>query len=165
MPLRLEEVFKISGVPSHTFVEPSEFPTLKVALRSPGRGLVVEGPSHIGKSTAIARGLEAIGTEAHVEQLSARKPADVEISSGRGRFLGMHSRTPIVWSGSVAPPRTCSATSPTGARPRSYSRGVVGNIAPAWVRTRPCGAYPRAYLGVRKHLISRSVRVKAGPSP
>lgn len=72
----LEEVFKISGVPTHTFVEPAEYSRLKVALRTAGRGLIVEGPSGIGKSTAVARALAELGRD-DVQQLSARHPGDV----------------------------------------------------------------------------------------
>jgi hypothetical protein len=74
---RLEDVFKISGVPTHTFVEPSEFPALKVSLRSPGRGVVVEGPSGIGKSTAVTSALRSLGIDRDVTPLSARRPGDV----------------------------------------------------------------------------------------
>jgi hypothetical protein len=75
--LRLEEVFKIGGVPTYTFVEPAEYARLKVALRTPGRGLIVEGPSGIGKSTAVTRALAELGSTAIVQQLSARNPGDV----------------------------------------------------------------------------------------
>lgn len=75
---RVEEVFKTSGIPTHTFVKPAAFSTLKVALRTPGRGVIVEGPSGIGKSTAIARALEEIGLDRNVTRLSAREPKDVE---------------------------------------------------------------------------------------
>lgn len=79
MPLlRVEDVFKISGVPTHTFVRPAEFNRLKVALRTRGRGLIVEGPSGIGKSTAITRALEELETTGEVVTLSARVPGDVE---------------------------------------------------------------------------------------
>ena len=67
----LEEVFKISGVPTHTFVEPHGFEAVKVSLRTRGRGLILEGPSGIGKSTAVARALEVIGQQS-VTKLSAR---------------------------------------------------------------------------------------------
>ena len=75
--LRLEEVFKIGGVPTYTFVEPAEYARLKVALRTPGRGLIVEGPSGIGKSTAVARALNELENAASAQQLSARNPGDV----------------------------------------------------------------------------------------
>ncbi|MCA1705369.1 MAG: ATP-binding protein, partial [Actinobacteria bacterium] len=74
----VEDVFKISGVPTHTFVEPHEFGHLKVALRSAGRGVVVEGPSGIGKTTAVARALEEIEFGGRVQPLSARKPEDID---------------------------------------------------------------------------------------
>lgn len=76
--LFLEEVFKISGTPTHTFVTPSNETALRVALRTPGRGVVVEGPSGIGKSTAINRTLEELGMRSDVLYLSARMPSDLE---------------------------------------------------------------------------------------
>jgi hypothetical protein len=74
--IRLEDVFKIGGVPTYTFVEPSEFTRLLVALRTKGRGLIVEGPSGIGKSTAVSRALVQLGL-GDAQQLSARNPNDV----------------------------------------------------------------------------------------
>ena len=75
--LTLEDVFKIGGVPTYTFVEPSEYARLRVALRTPGRGLIVEGPSGIGKSTAVTRALESLGVHNEVQALTARDPKDV----------------------------------------------------------------------------------------
>ena len=63
---RIEDVFKVTGVPTYTFVRPSEYNHLQVALRTPGRGVVVEGPSGIGKSTAVAKALEDIGLDPDV---------------------------------------------------------------------------------------------------
>jgi hypothetical protein len=74
----LEDVFKVSGVPTYTFVAPSAFERLSIALRTPGRGVVVEGPSGIGKTTAVSRALERIGFGDRAQILSARRPADVE---------------------------------------------------------------------------------------
>ncbi len=78
---RLEEVFKITGVPTVTFVPPSRFNAIKVALRTPGRGLVIEGPSGIGKSTSVTRALEQVDLDAKVTKLTSRVPADVEYIS------------------------------------------------------------------------------------
>jgi hypothetical protein len=74
----LEEVFKTGGVPTHTFVEPKEYPDLLLNLRTPGRGLVIEGPSGIGKTTAVETALQRLGMAGHVTKLSARKPKDIE---------------------------------------------------------------------------------------
>jgi hypothetical protein len=49
-----------------------------LSTRTPGRGLVLEGPSGIGKTTAITRALEELGKQADVTRLSARKLDDVE---------------------------------------------------------------------------------------
>ncbi|MER6168416.1 TIR domain-containing protein [Streptomyces violaceorubidus] len=75
----LETVFKIGGVPTVTFVRPSRWGTLLTNLRTPGRGLVVEGPSGIGKTTAVKRALAELGREEDAQYLSARRPSDVEL--------------------------------------------------------------------------------------
>lgn len=76
--LNLEDVFVLSGVPTYTFVKPQKFEEIKVSVRSPGRCLVIEGPSGIGKSTIIAKVIEELGLNDSVAQLSARSPADLE---------------------------------------------------------------------------------------
>lgn len=73
----LEEVFKQSGLPTYTFVEPVEFARLLVALRTPGRGVVIEGPSGVGKTTAVAKALGEIkSNHSEVLSLTARKGED-----------------------------------------------------------------------------------------
>jgi hypothetical protein len=73
----LEQVFKLSGVPTYTFVKPNEYTKLLVSLRTPGRGLVVEGPSGIGKTTSVTKALEELGIQAR--RLSGRNLYDQEI--------------------------------------------------------------------------------------
>lgn len=74
----LEEVYKDSGVPTYTFVKPVEYLKLVVSLRTQGKGLVVEGPSGIGKTSSITKGLEEMGNSAPVTKLTARKAKDIE---------------------------------------------------------------------------------------
>lgn len=81
MDPKIEDVFKTSGVPTHTFVPPSSYNRLKVALRTPGRGVIVEGPSGIGKSTAVYKVLEELDDDADVVSLSARVPREAKIIS------------------------------------------------------------------------------------
>lgn len=76
---QLHEVFTISGIPRFTFVKPKEYPRLLMALKTPGRGIVVEGPSGIGKTTAITKAIEEVAVATKVLKLSARVRADVEI--------------------------------------------------------------------------------------
>ncbi|SMG61829.1 TIR domain-containing protein [Cedecea sp. NFIX57] len=74
---RLDEVFKKSGVPSYTFVEPAEYMRVKSGLQVPGRGMIIEGPSGIGKTSCIKRALEELNLS--VLLLSARKSEDVDL--------------------------------------------------------------------------------------
>lgn len=69
-------------MPSYTFVEPMRYEEIKVAVRTPGRCIVVEGPSGIGKTTTIARILTELTASGAVKggitTLSARKAQDLE---------------------------------------------------------------------------------------
>ena len=76
---RIDEVFKKSGVPTHTFVAPLEYERVTVALQTPGRGIIVEGPSGIGKTSCVKKALEELGLSGSCLFLSARKPADIEL--------------------------------------------------------------------------------------
>ncbi len=60
----LHEIFVRSNIPSVTFVERPEFQRLKLYLQEPNRGIVLEGPSGIGKTTALRKVLEALKLEA-----------------------------------------------------------------------------------------------------
>ncbi|WP_069802822.1 TIR domain-containing protein [Thermogemmatispora onikobensis] len=82
---RLDGVFKRTGLPTVTFVPPSIFEPLKLALVEPGRGVVIEGPSGIGKTTAVQKAVQQLGEEEiaragrpTITLLSARAPADRE---------------------------------------------------------------------------------------
>jgi len=77
--LELQDVFVLSGVPRQTFVQPVEYTRLLVALRTPGRSIVVEGPSGIGKTTAVVNAISEAGMSERVLSLSARKTDDVNL--------------------------------------------------------------------------------------
>lgn len=51
--MELYEVFTTSVVPTITFVEPENFDCLKLAIAQPECGFIIEGPSGIGKTTAL----------------------------------------------------------------------------------------------------------------
>jgi len=78
MKTKLEDVFKRSGIPTYTFVQPIEYNKLYVALRTAGRGLVIEGPSGIGKTTCVLKVIEHLGLDQKALKLSGRKPDDIE---------------------------------------------------------------------------------------
>lgn len=57
----LEEIFPESGLPGATYVTPVEHAEITRRLAIADRGLVVEGPSAIGKTTSITRALGQLG--------------------------------------------------------------------------------------------------------
>jgi hypothetical protein len=75
---KLEEVFKTSGIPTHTFVRPKKYADILLSLRTPGRCLMIEGPSGIGKTTAIEKAIVEVGIGGSVAKLSARRKEDTE---------------------------------------------------------------------------------------
>lgn len=75
----LESVFLLSGVPTLTFVPPQRYSEIKVSVRTPGRCLVIEGPSGIGKTTTITRLLEELNLIDDAMTLSARDQNDLEL--------------------------------------------------------------------------------------
>lgn len=77
-PIYLEDVFKLSGMPTVTFVEPNEYQKLYVSIRTIGRGVVIEGPSGIGKTTCVRQVIEKLKNEP-----SKRVIKDFTILSGR----------------------------------------------------------------------------------
>lgn len=78
MKKELQQVFTINGIPEFTFVEPKEYTDLVVALKTPGRGIVIEGPSGIGKTTAIVKAIQKNLRIAEVLILTPRKKEDLE---------------------------------------------------------------------------------------
>lgn len=79
MKPNLEDVFKTSGIPTYTYVESSEYQRIMVSLRTPGRGLIIEGPSGIGKTTSVEKVIESLELRKEVLKLTARKKDDIEI--------------------------------------------------------------------------------------
>ena len=75
---KLEEVYKRSGIPTYTFVEPTEYSSLLVSIRTPGRGTIVEGPSGIGKTTCVLQIIESLDGSGAVIKLSGRNPDDYD---------------------------------------------------------------------------------------
>ncbi len=81
--LPVYHVFKPSGTPTVTFVEPPRFAELRLSLAQPGRGLVVEGPSGIGKTTALKRAQELLERVTSPYANSGSRSKQIEILSAR----------------------------------------------------------------------------------
>jgi hypothetical protein len=79
MKAYLEDVFKTSGIPTYTFVKPTEYNKILISLRTKGRCLVVEGPSGIGKTTCVVKVIEELSLNKKVTSLTARKKEDLEM--------------------------------------------------------------------------------------
>lgn len=77
----LEDVFRLSGIPTYTFVQPDRYDEILVSVRTPGRCLVLEGPSGIGKTTTITKVIDELGVANSALSLSARQPEDAELIS------------------------------------------------------------------------------------
>jgi hypothetical protein len=75
----INDIFRLDGPPSVTFVRPPRFDELKLELRTMGTGLIVEGPSRTGKSTAIRKALEELRVpESAQVWLYGQNPPDLE---------------------------------------------------------------------------------------
>lgn len=74
--LPLTDIFRTAGQPEYTFVEPAQAAQLKLRLRTMGEGLLVEGPSGVGKTTAVERMLKELGQRSRTVWLSAGSEQD-----------------------------------------------------------------------------------------
>ena len=91
MKYNVEDVFKTTGIPTITYVEPKEYLTLIVAMRSQGKCVVIEGPSGIGKTTAVYKAISDLGNSAEYKLYSARRPSDLPMIEkiADGKFEGI----------------------------------------------------------------------------
>lgn len=114
--LSINDIFRLNGPPTVTFVEPPRFRELQLELETMGAGLIVEGPSKTGKSTAIRKAMEVIGGEAR-NQLwwAGQTPRRSTSSSARSTSCV----TPISSAGCSSTIFTTWRTSATSERSRS----------------------------------------------
>jgi hypothetical protein len=69
----LGAVFRQTGLPTHTFVEPPDLHLLELALSQPGVGIVIEGPSGIGKTTLVHSCLDRMRRDGYpVEEFAGK---------------------------------------------------------------------------------------------
>lgn len=75
--LPIGDIFRRGRQPDITFVEPSQLQALKVHLRTMGQGLVIEGPSGIGKTTAANKAREAVAPKLPYLPIQSLQAKDV----------------------------------------------------------------------------------------
>ena len=62
-------------------MKPQEYTRLLVALETPGKGIIIEGPSGIGKTTAVKNAIKEVKGSDDYIYLSARSNSDIECIS------------------------------------------------------------------------------------
>jgi hypothetical protein len=102
--LQLHDVFVLSGIPQHTFVQPVEYTRLLVALKTPGRGVVIEGPSGIGKTSCGDH-------QGCAEFSGARYSHNRSMLGNTSDWSPQRGSPKLSWE-AMAAIRTCSAASP-----------------------------------------------------
>ncbi|WP_084698283.1 TIR domain-containing protein [Muricoccus aerilatus] len=73
------EVFKTAGTPTINYEPPNEFGQCRAELAIFGKGLVVEGPSGIGKTTMIRRALTELGCQTQAVWIRCAQQTEVTI--------------------------------------------------------------------------------------
>ena len=58
---RLDEVFKTVGLPPYTYVKPVYYGEVRADITQPGKHLLIEGPSGIGKTCVAFKVFEELG--------------------------------------------------------------------------------------------------------
>ncbi len=58
---KLSEVFKTVGLPPYTYVKPRHFGEVRADIEQPGKHLLIEGPSGIGKTCVVFKVFEELG--------------------------------------------------------------------------------------------------------
>lgn len=70
----LADVFKTVGLPPYTYVKPTYFGEVRADIQQPGKHLLIEGPSGIGKTCIVYKVFEEIGWQspANFDYVSCR---------------------------------------------------------------------------------------------
>lgn len=82
----LSEVFKTVGLPPYTYVKPSYYGEVRSDIEQPGRHLLIEGPSGIGKTCVVYKVFEELGWKINEDYMyvSCR---DVSATPAINKFL------------------------------------------------------------------------------
>lgn len=57
---RLEDVFKTVGLPPYTYVKPAHYGEVRADIVQPGKHLLIEGPSGVGKTCVVYKAFEEL---------------------------------------------------------------------------------------------------------
>lgn len=77
---KLANVFQTVGLPKYTYVKPVHFGEVRSDIEQPGKHLLIEGPSGIGKTCVVYKVFEELGWEAGTHYfLKSCRDADAEL--------------------------------------------------------------------------------------
>ena len=88
---KLGDVFKTVGLPQYTYVKPRHFGEVRADIEQPGKHLLIEGPSGIGKTCVVFKVFEELSLkkDQHFKYVSARDP---DAATQMDSFLSVASR-------------------------------------------------------------------------
>lgn len=96
----LAEVFKTVGLPHYTYVKPSYYGEIRADIEQPGKHLLIEGPSGIGKTCVVYKVFEELSWQdsSNYEYVSCRdNDADPKIEAFfDAGSSGTPPRTPVI---------------------------------------------------------------------
>jgi hypothetical protein len=92
----LYNVFVTQGPPTVTFIEPVDFDYLKIVLLQPGRGIIIEGPSGVGKTTAWTKAIESLPPHRKIQELINCDATDGQVRSELKTLRKWHKGTVII---------------------------------------------------------------------
>lgn len=121
----LTDIFRTTGVPDLSFVAPAQLPELVTRLKVKGEGLVVDGPSGIGKTTAVRKALQSVALTAR--WLSGTSEPDVDALEGVLRA------GPAAWSGILVVDDFHRLAQANQRRVASFLKAVADNGGPGKV--------------------------------
>ena len=73
----ISNIFPTTGIPTFNYVPPVEYARFKAELQTLGKGLVVEGPSRTGKTTATRKAIEEIAPRVPIVWIDSRNQSDI----------------------------------------------------------------------------------------
>jgi hypothetical protein len=81
---KLEDVFKTVGLPPYTYVKPAYYGEVRADISQPGKHLLIEGPSGIGKTCVVFKVFEDLNYRQNQDflYLSCRDDAAVDMIDG-----------------------------------------------------------------------------------
>ncbi|NNU43104.1 hypothetical protein [Ramlibacter montanisoli] len=81
---KLEDVFKTVGLPPYTYVKPPYYGEVRADISQPGKHLLIEGPSGIGKTCVVFKAFEELAYQANRDfvYLSCRDQGAAQVIDG-----------------------------------------------------------------------------------